>query len=131
MERAGQVDREHAFPVLDGDIEEGRVQRQPGACHHDLDRPELAPRRLECLLHRGPVADVGAESNDARPFGPKFGCRPVGRGRIQVEQPHAGAPSRETADDRQADTRSAAGHNCHPAQQFSSFVAPDCAVPPP
>jgi len=48
----------------------------------------------------------------------------VRRGRVQVEQRHAGAAGRETADDRQADTRCAARHDCHPAQLISSFVVP-------
>jgi hypothetical protein len=59
-----------------------------------------------------------------------LGRRLVGRGLVQVEQRHTGAARGETADDRQADARRAAGHNCHPAQLFSSScVAALMALP--
>ena len=55
---------------------------------------------------------------------------PAGRARVQVEQRHAGAAGRETADNRQADARGAACHNCHSGQLLSSFITPARMVPP-
>ena len=52
VERAGEVDRERAVPRLEADVGERFERCDPGARHHDLDRPELAADRVERRVDR-------------------------------------------------------------------------------
>ncbi len=59
---------------------------EPGAGHHDLDRPELGADLRDRVVDGGAVGDVGRDPERARTRGAQVGGGPADGVAVEVEQ---------------------------------------------
>ena len=86
VEGAREVDRHHALPGLDADVEEVHEALDAGAGHQDPDRAEGGAHLVQRSVDGGPVAHVDRDANGT----PTVSLNLLGHllGRVAVDVEH-------------------------------------------
>ena len=121
MEGAGQVDRHHAFPVLDADVEEVHEAFDAGTGHHDLDPAERLAHLVQRGLDAGPVGDVDRHAQRGEARRVEVLGHPLGRVGVDVEDCHLAPLAGQVVADGHAHARATAGHH-----RGAAHVRPTC-----
>lgn len=102
-ERTGEVDREVAVPLVEGDLVEPGEPAHGSAGDHDLDRAERPPCGLEARGDRGFVGDVHRDREGPATVGLDLGGGLLGGFSVEVHHRDAMPVAGELQSYRPAD----------------------------